>query len=105
MTNLSKQARATHDETREWLTVKEVASQLRVAAATVYALVKSGRLKSHRIGLGRGTIQISSTDVVDYLERVESTTPEVLRSRTTAKLKHIRLVHALLAPRGIADYG
>ena len=45
------------------LTVKDAASRLNVSQRTVYDLVRSGRLRSTRIGNGRGTIRIAPADL------------------------------------------
>lgn len=38
--------------------VAEVARLLKVSIGCVYALVESGRLTCHRIGLGRGAVRV-----------------------------------------------
>jgi excisionase family DNA binding protein len=50
------------------LTVKQVADRLSVSATCVYQLLTSGKLPHHRIGLGRGTIRVSETDLSDYVD-------------------------------------
>ena len=56
-----------------FLNAAEVAKRLNVCQQCVYQLVESGKLVSHRIGVGRGTIRISEDDLAEYLEscRVE----------------------------------
>lgn len=51
------------------LTVKQVAERLQVSKSIVYALIDAQRLPCHRIGLGRGTIRISETDLGVYLDQ------------------------------------
>lgn len=45
------------------LKVAEAAARLSVSQATVYDLINSGRLPSHRIGGGRGTLRIRAADL------------------------------------------
>ncbi|WP_407652641.1 helix-turn-helix domain-containing protein [Aporhodopirellula aestuarii] len=49
------------------LTVEQVASQLRVSRSLVYSLIEAGKLKCHRIGIGRGTIRLSQADLESFL--------------------------------------
>ena len=49
------------------LTVREVAELLNVSVGCVYGLVSKGRLRCHRIGLGRGTIRVNGDDLDEYL--------------------------------------
>jgi len=51
--------------------VREVAKQLGVSLAVIYRLIENGDLKAHRIGLGRGTIRISESQLSDYLHSSE----------------------------------
>jgi excisionase family DNA binding protein len=72
--------------------VKEAAERLEVSTATVYALVASGRLRCHRIGIGRGAIRISDDQLADYLKGSLSEIvqePPVVNERP--RLKYIRL--------------
>ena len=71
----------------QMLTVKDAAAQLNVAKSTVYTLVKSGRLRAHRIGSGRGTIRISIGDLEEYLENLSQ---GPWQQRLTG-LKHIKV--------------
>lgn len=50
------------------LQVKTIAEALRVSSHTVYAEIKAGRLSSYRIGQGRGTIRVSRTAFIQYLD-------------------------------------
>ncbi len=49
-------------------TVQQVADQLQLSTATIYALVRRGELAAVRIGLGRGTIRIRESDVARFIE-------------------------------------
>jgi excisionase family DNA binding protein len=51
----------------EPLRVKDIATALRVANATVYAEIRAGRLESYRVGQGRGTIRVSRAAFTQYL--------------------------------------
>lgn len=53
------------------MTVKQAAARLEVSAATVYGLVAAGKLRCHRVGLGRGCIRISEEHIVQYLSGAE----------------------------------
>ena len=72
-------------------TVEQASEQLQVSKSIIYALVESGKLACHRIGMGRGTIRISHSDIQSYLEscRYGEFVEEPVPRRT--KLKHIRL--------------
>lgn len=53
-----------------FLTAAEVAERLNVCRSTVYNLISSGRLPSHRFGKGkvrRGGIRVPETAVRDFL--------------------------------------
>ncbi len=49
------------------LTVREVSERLRCSSSTVYNLVSAGRLRAHRIGLGRGKVLIPEAAVEEML--------------------------------------
>jgi excisionase family DNA binding protein len=51
--------------------VKEAAFRLDVSPATIYGLVAAGKLRCHRVGLGRGAIRISEDHIVEYLAGAE----------------------------------
>jgi excisionase family DNA binding protein len=53
------------------LTVKRAAEILNVSRGLVYALVATGKLPSHRFGIGRGTIRIREEDLADYQTRAK----------------------------------
>lgn len=77
--------------------VAEVARLLNVSVGCVYALVESGRLACHRIGLGRGAVRISDADLNHYLassrhEKDGGVYPTSLpRPKVKLKLKHLHL--------------
>src|SRR5262249_49137324 len=62
-TSASGRARANHEEVRVtrllWLSVREVAGRLGVAATTVYALCQRKRIEHIRVGAAKGAIRIS----------------------------------------------
>lgn len=68
-------------------TVNEVAEQLRVSRSVVYALIDAGKLVSHRIGLGRGTIRVAEEDLAAYLDACKVQQPQVRNQR----LRHIQM--------------
>jgi excisionase family DNA binding protein len=72
--------------------VREAAQRLDVSQATVYALVASGKLRCHRVGMGRGCIRISEEHLAEYLkasEPVIAPVPPAALARRP-KLKHLR---------------
>ena len=69
------------------LTVQEVAQRLRCSRALVYLLCEKGKLSHHRLGLGRGTIRISESDLEAFLQTAHV---EPRRLTTSVGLKHIR---------------
>lgn len=74
------------------LTVRDAAHQLKVSCATIYALIKSGRLSCHRVGTGRGVIRISAEQIARYLQ--QSVPCEATKSGQQTprpRLRHIRL--------------
>lgn len=75
------------------LTVKDVAARLNVSLSCVYQLVEAGRLPHHRIGLGRGAIRCSESDLSEYLagNRESSQVSESARPPARTKLKHIKV--------------
>lgn len=76
-----------------YLTVKQTASHLQISDSAVYALVQSGKLASHRVGNGRGTIRISRDDLSQFIDgcRVEFELQELAPAHRRPKLRHIRL--------------
>ena len=54
---------------KEVLTVEQAASRMKVSRSLVYSLIDAGKLVCHRIGIGRGTIRLSPTDLEDFIRR------------------------------------
>ena len=74
------------------MTVKQASERLNVSVATVYALVSAGKLACHRVGVGRGRIRITESDIDAYLSLCRQDTIAASPPRTTPrKLKHIRI--------------
>jgi excisionase family DNA binding protein len=72
------------------MTVRDAAKRLEISAATVYAMVASGRLRCYRVGNGRGAIRISEEHMAAYLEGAE-TAPEAIPAPVRrVRLKHLR---------------
>jgi excisionase family DNA binding protein len=55
-----------------FLTVRQVAEQLKLSVASIYQLCAEGKLKHYRLGLGRGTIRISEEQLQQFLKEAES---------------------------------
>ena len=73
-------------------TVKQAAEKLNVSQSTVYALVSSGQLKCHRIGVGRGVIRISQPAIDNYLNACAAHVEAQFKRRAARpQLKHIKL--------------
>jgi excisionase family DNA binding protein len=70
--------------------VKEAAARLDVSPATVYGLVAAGKLRCHRVGLGRGCIRISEDHLGEFLAGAEpvAKAPAPVRQ---FRPKHLRL--------------
>ena len=74
------------------LTVNEAANRLRVSTATVYALISSGKLACHRVGVGRGVIRISNDQIDRYLDGCQSSVAaRAPKPLPRPRLKHIKL--------------
>lgn len=75
------------------LKVPDVVQRLNVSQSTVYALIESGRLPSHRVGCGRGAVRVSEDDLHAYLIscRTEQKITEPRRAVPRVKLRHLRL--------------
>ena len=73
---------------KKYLSVREYAVEYGISPATVYAMCAQKKLAHLRLGVGRGTIRIPTTEADDR-------TGEVGRSdQTTApKMKRIKLQH------------
>ncbi len=74
------------------MTVREAAARLEVSAATVYGLVSAGRLRCHRVGLGRGAIRVSEEHLADFLKGAETSPGATVPTPPprVVKLKHLR---------------
>jgi excisionase family DNA binding protein len=74
------------------MTVKEVASQLRVSATCVYQLIEAGKLACHRIGLGRGAIRVAEADLAAFVDGCRQEPGEGMQSssRPAKRLKHLK---------------
>ena len=73
------------------LKVSQVAEKLNVSESIVYALIDSGRLACHRIGVGRGTIRVSTEDLDAYLASCRVANGGEPRSAPRPRLKHIKI--------------
>jgi excisionase family DNA binding protein len=75
------------------LTVREVAERLRLSAAAVYEMIRTGKLLSIRIGPRRGAIRVRVEDVDACIESAEQvvSAPRTTSRAPKVKLKHIRL--------------
>jgi excisionase family DNA binding protein len=74
------------------LTIRKVAERLAIAPSTAYALVQSGKIASHRIGLGRGAIRVDERDLEAYLEFCRSSPRAAPRPKEPpSTLKHLRI--------------
>jgi excisionase family DNA binding protein len=72
--------------------VAEAAARLEVSSATIYGLVAAGKLRCHRVGLGRGAIRISEQHIAEFLagaEPVVKPAPAPVAARTKVRLKHL----------------
>jgi excisionase family DNA binding protein len=78
------------------LSVKEVAQRLRCSTSLVYALIEAGRLRCHRIGLGKqGGIRVSEEHLAAYLRQTEgggeAGSPPDPSRLTRGAFKHLKL--------------
>jgi excisionase family DNA binding protein len=71
--------------------VKEAAVRLEVSPATVYGLVAAGKLRCHRVGLGRGAIRISEEHVAEFLAHCTSKVSDEKPSAQMLRLRHIKV--------------
>ncbi len=89
--------------------VPEVAKQLNCSISTVYGLVDAGKLVAYRIGVGRGALRITESDLLAFLEscRTKKAERTPKPSRPRPHLEHIRLrpLPASPVPRGISATG
>jgi len=74
------------------LRVREVAERLHVGATCVYQLIEKRKLACHRIGVGRGAIRVSESDLNSYLERCRNPGTETnhRQTRPPVRLKHLK---------------
>jgi excisionase family DNA binding protein len=56
-------------ETTEWLTIEEVTQDLKLAASTVYALLKSKKDPIPHIKLGKKSIRVPAVEYREWLKR------------------------------------
>lgn len=75
------------------LTVKQVAQRLNVSQSCIYQLVETGKIPHHRIGLGRGAIRFTESNIESFLGDSEhQASGERAKPRPTRqKLKHLEL--------------
>lgn len=73
------------------MTVRQAAEKLEVSAATIYSLVASGKLRCHRIGMGRGVIRIAEEHLAEYLKGAEPVPSPAPAPVHKPRLKHLRL--------------
>lgn len=73
------------------MTVEQAAERLSVSKSIVYGLIEAGKLACHRIGLKRGTIRISASDLDAYLQSTRSSQSAAVKPRRRSKLRHIKL--------------
>ena len=71
--------------------VSQVAEKLNVSESIVYALIDSGRLACHRIGMGRGTIRISTDDLDAFLASCRVAKGAEPLPAPRPRLKHIKI--------------
>jgi excisionase family DNA binding protein len=69
--------------------VKEAAARLEVSPATIYALVASGKLRSLRVGMGRGVIRITEAHLAEFIAGTEPGP----RSAPAPPARRVRLKH------------
>lgn len=70
-----------------YLTVAEVAEDLRVAPMTVYRMIHAGALKAHR--LGHRTYRIPASEYADYKQQLEHDATARQQRSTTPPVPHI----------------
>lgn len=75
------------------LTVREAADQLSLSIASIYEMVRAGRLPAVRVGRRGGAIRIRPEDLEDFLQASSQQTQKQSAPRVArrVKLKHIRL--------------
>jgi excisionase family DNA binding protein len=73
------------------LTVDQTAERLQVSKSIVYSLIERGKLVCYRIGLGRGTIRVSVSDLENFLTNCRDGGSSSSSRRTGKRLRHIEL--------------
>ena len=74
------------------MTAQEVAERLRCSLSLVYSLCQRGKLKHHRLGLGRGTIRVTEAQLAAYLgETAPASPPPPAPRAKPVRLKHLEL--------------
>ena len=73
-------------------TVKQAAERLNCSTASVYSLISAGRVACHRIGLRRGAIRISQTQLEAFLDETKQERREenAHAPLPKASFKHLR---------------
>jgi excisionase family DNA binding protein len=72
-----------------YIDAKQAAEELGVTRDEVYRLVRSKRLRHHRIGANGGILRFRREDLKNYLESC-AVNPAPDRSRGKTKLKHLK---------------
>ena len=75
------------------LTIRELSERLRVSTASVYELIKIGKIVALRVGSRSGTIRIREADLASYLNSCvqDNSATDQSSEPPRAKLKHISL--------------
>ena len=79
--------------TEKLLTVGEAAMRMSCSTACIYSLIGAGRIACHRIGMGRGCIRISESQMQAFLDRNEQRGREELELPPPPRgnFKHLRV--------------
>ncbi len=51
---------------------RQLAERLNVSLSTVYGLIETGKIACHRIGVGRGAVRVSESQLAEYLESTKN---------------------------------
>jgi excisionase family DNA binding protein len=74
----------------KFYTIADISDLLKISQSNAYALVETGKLVAHRIGVGRGTIRVSEDDLQEFLGQSRSQRePEV--ATPTSRSKHFKI--------------
>lgn len=81
------------DTGHAFLTVKEVASKLRIGASEVYELIAAGEIVCHRFGRRRGRIAVSEADLDCYIASCRGVEQvlAITRPQSRHQLRHLKL--------------